>query len=221
MNKILRHALGSVAICAGLAFGNPAAAGPQDDTLRAAIAGEILNLDYLYTTRREYIVIAQMTDATLFNMNPATQAIEPGVALSYDFVDDMTIDVQLRDDVLFHDGTPLTAADVAYTYNWVANEASESHAQPLISRWLDRAEVTGPQSVRFHLSAINPLIIRDMAQRVMLRKDGAYHQGGEVDINAMAINLVGAGPYRVAQFEPGVEVVLERFDDFYGDAPEK
>jgi peptide/nickel transport system substrate-binding protein len=215
-----KRALGSMVLAAGFAFGNPAAAGPEDDTLRAAIAGEILNLDYLYTTRREYIVIAQMTDATLFNMNPATQAIEPGVALSYDFVDDMTIDVQLRDDVLFHDGTLLTADDVAYTYNWVANEASQSHAQPLISRWLDRAEVTGPNSVRFHLSAINPLIIRDMAQRVMLRKDGAYHQGGQVDTNAMAINLVGAGPYRVAQFEPGVEVVLERFDEFYGDAPE-
>jgi len=172
MNTGLKHALGSVVLGAGLAFGNPAAAGPQDDTLRAAISGEILNLDYLYTTRREYIVIAQMTDATLFNMNPATQQIEPGVALSYEFFDDMIIDVQLRDDVRFHDGTLLTAQDVAYTYNWVINEDSESHAQPLISRWLDRAEVTGTHSVRFHLGAVNPLIIRDMAQRVMLRKDG-------------------------------------------------
>jgi len=122
--------------------------------------------------------------------------------------------------------TPRTSAqreaktqDVAYTYNWVIDENSESHAQPLISRWLDRAEVTGTHSVRLYLGAINPLIIRDMAQRVMLRKDGAYHQGAEVDRNANAINLIGAGPYRVARFEPGVEVVLERFDDFYGDAP--
>ena len=46
-------------------------------------------------------ILAQMTDATLFTMNPETQAIEPGVALSYDFVDDATIDVQLRDDVRF------------------------------------------------------------------------------------------------------------------------
>lgn len=212
--------LGPVVLAAGLAFGNVAVAGPQDDTLRAAMAGEILNLDYLYTTRREYIVIAQMTDATLFTMNPENQQIEPGVALSYEFIDDMTIEVQLRDDVRFHDGTPLTATDVAYTYNWVVDESSESHAQALISRWLDRAEVTGDYTVRFHLSAINPLIIRDMAQRVMLRKDGAYHQGDAVDTNAMAIDLIGAGPYRVASFEPGVEVVLERFDDFYGDAPE-
>ncbi|NNU79050.1 ABC transporter substrate-binding protein [Halovulum dunhuangense] len=220
MRNTFCRSLGPIMLAAGLAYAAPAAAGPQDDTLRAALAGEILNLDYLYTTRREYIILAQMTDATLFTMNPETQAIEPGVATSYEFVDDMTIDVQLRDDVRFHDGTPLTAADVAYTYNWVIDENSESHAQALISRWLERAEVTGDHSVRFHLRAINPLIIRDMAQRVMLRKDGAYHQGTEVDRNAMATQLVGAGPYRVASFQPGVEVVLERFDDYYGDAPD-
>lgn len=220
MNTTIKRAFGPVILAAGLAFGNVAVAGPQDDTLRAAMAGEILNLDYLYTTRREYIILAQLTDATLFTMNPENQQIEPGVALSYEFIDDKTIEVQLRDDVRFHDGTLLTAADVAYTYNWVVDESSDSHAQALISRWLDRVEVTGEHSLRFHLSAVNPLIIRDMAQRVMLRKDGAYHQGGEVDTNTMAIDLVGAGPYRVARFEPGVEVVLERFDDFYGDAPE-
>lgn len=219
MKLTLASALGPAVLAAALALGGNAVAGPKDDTLRVGMAGELLNLDYLYTTRREYIIVAQMTDATLFTMNPETQQIEPGVATSYDFADGMSIDVQLRDDVLFHDGTPLTAADVAYTYNWVIDETSESHAQPLISRWLDRAEATGEHSVRFHLKAINPLIIRDMAQRVMLRKDGAYHAGDAVDRNAMAIGLVGAGPYRVKSFEPGVEVVLERFEDFYGEAP--
>ncbi|MCC5961637.1 MAG: ABC transporter substrate-binding protein [Rhodobacteraceae bacterium] len=220
MTARYHHALGPAVLAAGLAFGPGAAAGPDDDTLRAAMAGEILNLDYLYTTRREYIILAKMTDARLFTMNPETQEVEPSVALSYEFVDDMTIDVELRDDVQFHDGTPLTAADVAYTYNWIIDEGSESHAQSLISRWLDRAEVTGDHSVRFHLRAINPLIIRDMAQRVPLRKDGTYHQGEAPDFDAMATDLVGVGPYRVASFTPGVELVLERFDDYFGTPSE-
>ncbi|MGY6706271.1 ABC transporter substrate-binding protein [Roseinatronobacter sp.] len=220
MKVRLIHSLGSVMLASGLAFGHAAFAGPQDDTLRAAMSGEILNLDYLYTTRREYIILAQMTDATLFTMNPANQQIEPGVASSYEFVDDMTIDVQLRDDVRFHDGSVLSAADVAYTYNWIIDPSSESHAQALISRWLDRAEVLDEHTVRFHLAAINPLIIRDMAQRVMLRKDGSYHQGDQVDHDAMALNVNGVGPYRVVRFNPGVELVLERFDDYFGDAPE-
>lgn len=219
MKKYLQRGLGVIAILAGMTFGSVSLAGPADDTLNVAMAAEVLDLDYLYTTRREYIILAQLTDATLFTMNPATRAIDPGVALSHEFVDDMTIDVTLRDDVLFHDGTPLTAADVAYTYNWVVDENSESHAHGLISRWLDRAEVLDEHSVRFHLHAINPLIIRDMAQRIPLRKENTYHQGAEVDRDAMAIDLIGAGPYRVVRFDPGVELVLERFDDYYGEAP--
>ncbi len=221
MTARLHRVLGPFVLAAGLAFGpGIAAAGPEDDTLRAAMAGEILNLDYLYTTRREYIIIANMTDARLFSMNPETQQVEPSVATSYEFVDDMTIEVKLRDDVRFHDGSLLTAADVAYTYNWVIDENSESHARTLISRWLDRAEVIDDHTVHFHLAAVNPLIIRDMSQRVALRKDGTYHQGDEPDFDAMAIDLIGAGPYRVVSFNPGVEAVLERFDDYFGDAPE-
>ncbi len=221
MKRCLLTGLGPLVLASGLAFGgHSAVAGPDEDTLRAAMSGEILNLDYLHTTRREYIILAQMTDATLFTMNPETQEIEPGVATSYEFIDDLTIDVTLRDDVRFHDGTLLTAEDVAYTYNWIINEDSESHAQSLIDRWLDNVEVTGEHSLRFHLEAVNPLIIRDMAQRVPLRKKDSYHSNGDVDHDAMAIDLIGAGPYRVVSFNPGVELVLERFDDYYGDAPE-
>jgi peptide/nickel transport system substrate-binding protein len=53
------------AVALATSFG-PAIAGPDDDTLRAAMSEEILNLDYNYTTKREYIILAQLTDATLF-----------------------------------------------------------------------------------------------------------------------------------------------------------
>ena len=75
----------------------PAHASPEDDTLRAAMAEEILNLDYNYTTKREYIILAQLTDATLFNIDPETQEVNPSIATGYEWVDDMTLDVTLRD----------------------------------------------------------------------------------------------------------------------------
>lgn len=84
----------------------PALAGPDDDTLRIAMAEEILNLDYNYTTKREYIILAQLTDATLFDIDPATQEVLPSVATGYSWVDETTLDVTLRDDVKFHDGSP-------------------------------------------------------------------------------------------------------------------
>lgn len=107
------------------------------------MAEEILNLDYNYTTKREYIILAQLTDATLFDIDPATQEVLPSVATGYSWVDETTLDVTLRDDVKFHDGSALTAEDVAYTYNWIRSAESESNASGVVQRWLDNAEVTG------------------------------------------------------------------------------
>lgn len=197
-----------------------ALAGKDDDTLRVALAEEILNLDYLYTTKREYIILAQLTDATLFDYNPETKEIEPSVATGYQWVDDTTLDVTLRNDVVFHDGSALTADDVVYTYNWVVGDKSAAHAKGAISRWLDRAERRGDHEVRFHLKSVYPLVLRDMAQRVMLRPEGAYQTAdGAIDQEAMADGLIGAGPYRVTAFEPGQEVRLERFADYFGEKP--
>ncbi|MBR9766446.1 MAG: ABC transporter substrate-binding protein [Rhodobacteraceae bacterium] len=213
-----RH-LGAASALALATAITPAFAGPSDDTLRAAMAEEILNLDYNYTTKREYIILAQLTDATLFDIDPETQEVNPSIATGYEFIDETTLDVTLRDDVKFHDGSALTPADVAYTYNWIKDERSESNAAGVVRRWLDNAEVTGPNTVRFHLNSVYPLVIRDMAARIMIRKDGTYDAGGEVDRDAMAQNLNATGPYKVVSFEPGTELVLERNADYFGEAP--
>ncbi|KMK68275.1 ABC transporter substrate-binding protein [Puniceibacterium sp. IMCC21224] len=207
------------AFMAASLVGAPVQAGKADDTLRVAMAEEILNLDYNYTTKREYIILAQMTDTTLFDLDPVTQEFHPAVATGHEFVDETTLDITLRDDVQFHDGSLLTAEDVAYTYNWINRDDSESNAQGVVSRWLDNAEVTGPNTVRFHLKSVYPLLLRDMAQRIMLRKAGAYDVDGEIDRDAMAQALISTGPYKVASFEPGQELVLERFDGYFGEKP--
>ncbi|WP_417723789.1 ABC transporter substrate-binding protein [Salipiger sp.] len=211
-------------LCMASAVALTAAAGPlfagkSDDTLRVAMAEEILNLDYNYTTKREYIILAQLTDATLFDIDSATSEIRPSVATGYTFVDDTTLDVTLRDDVTFHDGSALTAEDVAYTYNWINGPESESNASGVVERWLDTAEVIDPTTVRFHLKSVYPLVLRDMGARIMLRKAGTYDAGGTVDRDAMASHLIGTGPYRVVSFEPGTELVLERYDGYFGTAP--
>ncbi|SMX43788.1 ABC transporter substrate-binding protein [Actibacterium lipolyticum] len=218
MNYFLKRALAPAILSAALAA-VPASAQQANDTLRVALAEEILNLDYNYTTKREYIILAQMTDTTLFSLDPNTQEFNPAVATGYEYIDEKTLDVSLRDDVKFHDGSTLTAEDVAYTYNWIVREDSESNASGTVGRWLDNVEVTGPTSVRFHLKSVYPLVLRDMAQRIMLRKAGTYDAGGTINRDAMAQQLIGTGPYKVVSFEPGQELVLERFDDFFGEKP--
>ncbi|MEQ9607594.1 MAG: ABC transporter substrate-binding protein [Kiloniellaceae bacterium] len=185
-----------------------------------AFAEELLNLDYNYTTKREYIILSDLIDDTLFDVDPKTNEFKPAVASDYSYVDDTTIDVTLRDGVTFHDGSALDADDVVYTYNWIIGEQSNAHAKGAIERWLERAEKLDDHKVRFHLNAPYPLALRDMARRVRLRKENAYLVDGAVDEDAMAgSRFVGAGPYEVVSFEPGQEVVLKRFAGYYEESP--
>ncbi len=213
----------AISAAVGLAVaGLPAAAvaGPEDDTLRVAFAEEILSLDYNYTTKREYILLADLIDEGLFGYDPVTNEYVPSVATGFTYVDPLTLDVDLRDGVTFHDGTALSPEDVAYTYNWVIADESESQAKGTIERWLESAEVVDEDTVRFNLSTEYPLVIRDLARRVQIRPAGTYHnENGEVDQDAMATEHNGLGPYRVVSFDPGEEVVLERFEGYFEESP--
>lgn len=197
-----------------------AVASPANDTMVVAIEGEIQTLDHLYSTARDTIVLSELTDDGLFYVDPETLSYSPLVAQSYVQVDDKTIDVTIRPDVRFHDGSLLTAADVAYTYTWVIDPKTNTNRGRIIAGWLDHVECTGPMTVRFHLKHPYPLAIRDMAASVQLRKAGAYtNESGARDLNAQEFKLNGVGPYRVVDFQPGKSVTLQRFDDYYSGSP--
>ncbi len=195
----------------------PALAGAEDDTLRVAFAEELLNLDYNYTTKREYIILSDLIDEGLFDYDPDTNENIPAVATGYDYLDPTTIEVTLRPGITFHDGSALTVQHVAYTYNLIISEDSESQARGVIERWLDEVEIVDDLTVRFHMLEEYPPAIRDMANRVAIRPDGAY----DGDQAAMATSHVGLGPYRVASFAPGEEIVLEAYDGCFKESPKQ
>jgi peptide/nickel transport system substrate-binding protein len=211
------HRMLSIAVAVSFVGLAPALADQSDDTMRVAFAEEILNLDYNYTTKREYIILSDLIDEGLFDYDPASNTYVPSVATGFTYVDDTTIEVSLRDGIMFHDGSALDAADVAYTYNWIISESSEAKAKSTIGRWLESAEIVDDMTVRFNMLAEYPLAIRDMANRVQIRPEGAY----DADQNGPATNHVGLGPYKVASFEPGAEVVLEAYDGYFEDSPKQ
>lgn len=194
-------------------------AGREDDTLVVAFQREVVNLDYLYTTSQEHVILSDLTDDRLFDVDTKTNEISPMLATSYKYVDDTTIDVTLREGVHFHSGAPFSADDVVYTYNWVLSPDSGTRASGTVSRWLKSVEKLGPLQVRFHLKAVYPLALRDMARRIPIRRNGAYEVDGKNDRGAQALHPDGLGPYRVESFQPGQKVVLARFDDYYAGSP--
>lgn len=187
-----------------------------DDTVTIAFARELTNLDYNQGVKTEYIILGDLIDDSLFYVEPEGLTYVPSLATGSTLVNETTVDVDLRQDAIFHDGTPMTADDVVYTYNYIAeDEENLRHAK--VSDWLDSIEKTGDYSVRFNLKYPYANLYNDL-YRVKIRKNGIMGQPGAYDSSLQATALVGLGPYKVVSFDPGVEVVLVRNDDYF-DGP--
>ena len=188
----------------------------SDDTLVIAFKREITNLDYHYGTKTEYLILADMIDDSLFYVENDNLSYVPSLASDYKVVNDVTLDVNLKKGVKFHDGAEMTADDVVYTYNFIIkNDKNRRHTK--LASWLKNIEKIGPYSVRFNLKEPYANLYNDL-YRIKIRKNGIMGTEGNWDDNAQANSLIGVGPYKVVSFDPGVEVVLERNEEYF-DGP--
>lgn len=213
MNRLIKN-MSALVLAATMAAPMPALADKADDTLIVAFSREITNLDYNHGTKTEYIILGDLVDDSLFYIDPETLEYAPSLASDYTVVDDVTLDVSLRQDVSFHDGAMMTADDVVYTYDFILNDENNSrHAK--VSDWLESIEKTGDYAVRFNLKSAYANLFNDL-YRVRIRQNGIMGSEGAYDSNAQATELNGVGPYKVVSFDPGVEVVLERHEGYFG-----
>lgn len=123
-------------------------------------------------------------------------------------VDDTTIDVTVRDDVRFSDGSPVTAADVVGTYMNVLAPESTSASHKMLSDRLWSVEAVAPQVARFHLKAPLATFDSDIDYGVV-----SFH-GGTPRIGS----AIGAGPYRLRELT-STEARLEPNPYYFGTKP--
>jgi peptide/nickel transport system substrate-binding protein len=214
-------ALLSILVCALAAIvACPAAfAAKADNTLVVGFPREVTTLDGLYSRARENDVLGLLTDDALYYVDPQTLQAVPLAAKSHKFVNDTTLDVELRPGIKFHDGSEMTAEDVAYSYNWIVSPESKTLYSNRIGHWLKNAEVRGKYLVRFNMKQPNALVFYDFTYYSKIRKKGAYHKAdGTVDPNANTRMINGTGPYRVVEFKPD-RITLQRFKEYRADSP--
>ena len=131
------------------------------------------------------------------------------LATGYAVSDDgLTWTVTIREDAVFSDGEPLTAEDVAFTYNTVKASSSVNDFT-----MLDWAEATDGATVVFHMTRPFSIWPYTMAS-VGILPEHAY------DPAAYGANPIGSGRYALVQWDRGQQVILEANPDYYGEAPE-
>ena len=138
----------------------------------------------------------------------------PDLTIGYDLATDTSVSedgltwtVTIRKDVQFTDGEPLTAGDVAFTYNTVKETSSVNDFT-----LLDRAEALDDTTVVFHMTRPFSIWPYTMAA-VGILPEHAY------DSRTYGTNPIGSGRYMLKQWDQGQQVILEANPDYYGEAP--
>ena len=121
----------------------------------------------------------------------------------------------LRKNIKFHDGSPVTAEDVKFSF-----ERYKGASATLLKEKVKEVQVVGATQVRFVLKEPWP----DFMLFYGTTASGAgwivpKHYVEKVGEDAFKKAPIGAGPYKVVSFTPGVELVLEAFDQYWRKAP--
>lgn len=148
---------------------------------------------------------------------------EPGtshalIAEAFTYPDDYSsATYRIDEDARWHDGEPITAEDVVWSF-----ETLKEHSA-IYGRYyanVTEAEAVSEREVEFRFDQKGnrelPHIMGDLAVLPKHWWEGSDDSGEERDVSASTLEPpLGSGPYRIASFEPGSEVIWERVEDYW------
>ncbi len=160
-----------------------------------------------------FMVLYALHDAMVKPM--PGQAIAPSLAESWSVSKDgLTYEFVLRKGARFHNGEPVTAEDVKFSF-----ERYRGTANKTLKERVAAVETPDPARVRFRMKQPWPDFLTFYASASgagwIVPKKYVEKVGDEAFKKAP----VGAGPYKFVSFNPGVELVLEAFDQYWRKTP--
>ena len=118
----------------------------------------------------------------------------------------------LRSEARWHDGTPVTPADVIFSFDILKAQGHPQYRTYYKS--VAQAEQNGPRTVKFTFSGgLNRELPSIVGQLPVLQK--AFFDNSEFEKTTLE-PIVGSGPYRVIDVDPGRSITYERVKDYWG-----
>ncbi|MBM3146723.1 MAG: ABC transporter substrate-binding protein [Actinobacteria bacterium] len=193
-------------------------AGPAADTLRIGIREDPANLSpYIGYNATAFEVFSLQYDY-LFAIGPDGQ---PQTGQSPLAAEDPTVSadgtvwtVRILPDVRFTDGTPLTAEDVAFSYNYVIDNEMWNYTS--LTAGIERVEAVDPTTVRIVCAQPKPDMLSAGTAVPIVPKHIWEKVDPEAALSTYANDppIVGSGPFQVVEYKPGKYVRLVRNPEY-------
>jgi peptide/nickel transport system substrate-binding protein len=208
----IRHAF----IAAGLlatAIALPQAVGAQ--TLTVGLKAEPSSIDPHYHNLTPNNAFARDIFDRLI-LPDEKQHLQPGLAVSWKALDDLTWEIKLRKGVKFHDGSPFTADDVVFTFERAGNVPNSPSSFALYTKG-KKVEKIDDYTIHISTEKPYPLMPNDLSTFSIISKK--YGEGATTEDYNSGKAAIGTGPFKFVEWVPGDRIVVERNDDYWGAKP--
>lgn len=215
--------IGASAVVLAVSLAPAIAAAAEDGMVTVVLSEEPEGLDGCNSNRSTVgRVLKQNVVETLTEIDPKDGSITPRLATSWEKIDEKTWRFKLREGVQFHDGAPLNAETAAQAIKRTMDtgEGSARGTGGLDCETRTKSfgdlEIVGKPVDEYTLdiTANKPVPILPTRMGVVSLSSP------NTPTDKLVLDPVGTGPYRFDHWTPGQEIVLKRFDGYWGEKPE-
>ena len=183
------------------------------DTLNIVLADEIVSLDPAYSyDNLTNQVVNQITQGLLYF--DYSGQLQPQLCSSWEAVDSTTYVYQIRDDVCFSDGSPMTMEDVLFSLNRHMDEDVASYLAWMYAN-VDSIEQTGDWEITVHLSVPDAAWQYAFATTAGHIISKEYYEENAEQFGQPGVGVIGTGPYVLDSWTTGSEIKLTYNENYW------
>ena len=213
VSKLGKKSLLGLTLTAAFAVASPAV---QAQDFKLAMSSPPTSLDPHFYNLFPNLNVSDHMFETMVTMDPDSHVI-PALAESWTLVNNLTWEFKLRKGVKFHDGSEMTAEDVAWSMERPSTIIGSPAKFDVYTKAIINKKIVDPYTIRFTTKEPYPLMLADLTSIYIVSKKATT--GLSSDDFSSGKGMVGTGPYKFVKFLRDDRLELERNDSYWGKKP--